>query len=189
MDNFVRFLDAVNRRLESLVRASFRIGANAVGYLCERGRLLMRTRSLECIWGLVRTRLASHSNPFGFSFEPVLASRSNEFGFLFERISYNDQTRPGYGANTFIRGANALGQKMCYTLCLTGTVYDVSASIKLIISSFSSIVNTTLLLLNFSVILLTLLKSYSINNVTTAHAQSSQGCVQIIKGSYNRVFR
>ena len=49
------------------------------------------------------------------------------------------------------------------------------------------------LCLNFSFILLTSLKFYSIDKVTTAHAQSSQGCVQIIEGTctctYNRVFK
>ena len=143
--------------------------------------------SFERIWGLIQTRLASRSNLFGFSFKHVLAFCSNALGFLFERFSYNDRTRPGCGASAFIRGANALGQKMLYTLCLTGTVYRVPASINLIISSFLSIVNT-FLRLNFSVILRTSLKSYSID-VTTAHAQSSQGYVQIIEGSYNRVLR
>ena len=49
-----------------------------------------------------------------------------------------------------------------------------------------SVVNPTLLRLYFSAIFRTSLKIYSINNLTTAHAQSSQGYVQIIEGSYNQ---
>ena len=129
--------------------------------------------------------LASRLNLFGFSFEPILAFRSNTFwlpvrmrlGFLFERVSYNDQTsdraRPGCGANVFIRGANELGQKMRYTLYLTGIVYDVPALINLMISNFSLIFNTTFLCLKFSAILHTSLQYYSIDNVATAHGQPS----------------
>ena len=149
MDNFERFSDAVRRHLESR--------SSAFQTWSERGRLLIRTRLFERVWGLVRTRLASRSNPgpFSFSFKHVLAFHLNAFGFSFECISYNDRMRPGCGANAFICLAHTLGQKMHYTLCLTGTVIDVPASINLIISSFSSIVNTTFLRLNFFVILRT----------------------------------
>ena len=140
--------------------------------------------------------LASRLNTFVLSFErnwlfvqTQLASRSNAFSFSLQHISYNGQTCPGCGVNAFIRGANEFGQKTRHTLCQTDTVYDGPASIDLIISSFSSIVNTTFLRLNLSAILCTSLKFYSTNNVTTAHVQSSQGCVQIIEGSYNRLFR
>ena len=77
---------------------------------------------------LVRTRLTSRSNAFGFSFERVwllkrvwlfvqlhFASHWNEFGFSFECVSCNNQTRPGCSANAF-------GQEKHYTLCLTGIV-------------------------------------------------------------------
>ena len=120
--------------------------------------------SSKCIHFLIRTGLASHSNVFGFSFEC---------------ISYNDQTLSDCGVDSFIHGANVFGQKTRYTLCLTGTVYDIPALIDLIISSFSSIVNTTFLRLNFSATLRTSLKFYSIDNVTTAHAQSNLGFVQM----------
>ena len=77
----------------------------------------------------------------------------------------------------FIRGENAFGQNTRYTLCLTGTVYDIPAAIDLIISRFSSIVNNTFLSLNVSAVLRTSLKFYLTDNVTTAHAQSNQGCM------------
>ena len=54
------------------------------------------------------------------------------------------------GVDASISGANAFGQRTRYTLCLMGTVCDVPALIDLIISSVSSIVNTTFLGLNFS---------------------------------------
>ena len=132
------------------------------------------------VWFVIRTGLASCLNAFGFSFERVwlfvrthLACRSNTFGFSFERILYNDQTHPSCGANAFIHRANALGQKTRYTLCLTGNVYDVPASIELIISIFSSIVNTSFFRLSFSTILRISLKFYSFDKVTTVHAQSN----------------
>ena len=137
MDNLERVSDVVRRRLES--------SSSALQTLSKRG------------WFLIRTHLAFRSNAFGFSFEHIwlfvwtgLASRSNTCGFSFEQVSHNGRTRPGCGANAFIRGANAYGQKTSYTLCLTDTVhvYDVPASLDLIILSFSSIVNTAFLRLN-----------------------------------------
>ena len=87
MDNFERVSDPVIRRLES--------------------RRAFQTLS-ECCRFLIWTRLTSHLNAFGFWFECAwlfvrtrLASCSNAFGFLFECVSYNDWTRPGWGANTF----------------------------------------------------------------------------------------
>ena len=140
--------------------------------------------SFEWVWLLVRIHLAFHSNTFGSSYERSwllvrmqLASHSNEFHPTINCVqaveqmhSYTERTR--------------LDKKKRYTLCLTGTVYEVPASIDLTISSFSSIINTTFLRLNVSAILHTSLQFYSINNVTTVHVQSNQGCVQIIKGSY-----
>ena len=139
--------------------------------------------------------LGSCSNTFGFMFEPIWLFVRTRFGFSFEHgrlfvrthfIQQSNASRPW--SERVHKRSKGTWQKMCYTLCLTGTVYDVPALINLIISSLSSIVNTTFLRLNFSVILRASLKSYSINNVTTVHAQRSQGCVQIIEGSYNRVF-
>ena len=129
MDNFEQFSDAVS---------CLETRSSAFQSCSERSRLLIRTRSFKRVWGLVRTRLASCSNPLGFSFEHVFAFRSKAFGFSLQRVSYNDWTRPGCGANEFICGANELGQKIRYTMFLTGTAYDVPASINLIISRFSS---------------------------------------------------
>ena len=113
VDNFERVSNGEKRRLES--RSSVFQPSS------ERGRLLIRTRSFKCVWRLVQTRLASRLNTFGISFEHVwllvrtrLAFRSNTFGFSFEPVSYSDRTGPGCGANAFIHGANALGQKTRY---------------------------------------------------------------------------
>ena len=151
-----------------------------------------RVWSFERVWLFIRRRLAFRSKAFGFSFERVwlfvqmrLATRSNAFGYSFERIWLLLRTSFVQHSNASIRGAKAFEQKMRYALYLTGTVYDVPASIDLINLSFSSIDCTTFLRLNFSAILCSSLKFYSIDNVTTAHAQSSQGCVQIMEGSYN----
>ena len=200
MDNFERVLDSVRKRTESRLSA-FQTLSEHVWFLiwkCLACRSNVFSFSFECVWLLVWAHLASHLNAFGFSFKLVwlfvqtwLTSRSNVFGFSLERVSYNSWTHLGCGANPFIRGANAFGPKTRYTLCLTGTVhvYDVPASIDLIILSFWSIINANFLRLNFSAVLRTLLKFYSIDNATTVHAQSNQGCVQIIEGSYNGVFR
>ena len=63
----------------------------------------------------------------------------------------------------FVRGVSAIGQKICYTLCLMGSVYGVPASMGLIILSFSSVVKTTFLL-----------QFYSINSTTTELRMRSQ---------------
>ena len=107
----------------SLARAHFRLsGRVLIGVLFERVSFGV---TFERVWFLVRRRLASRSNPFGFSFE---------------HVSCNDRTRPGCGANSsrlcservHMRSERAW-TKTRYTLCLTGTVYHLPASINLII--------------------------------------------------------
>ena len=96
MDNFERVSDTVRRRLESHL--------SVFQTLSKRSRLL------------IRTCLASRSNPFSLSFEHILASRSNVLGFLFEHVLYNNRTHPGCESNAFIHGVNELGQK-CVIPC------------------------------------------------------------------------
>ena len=143
---------------------SFGCSKKVFGFSLERvspsskhGRLLIRTQSFKCIWLLVRTRLAPHSNVLGHSFQPVWHFVWTHFGLSFERVSYNTGTRPDCGAKAFIRGANALGQK---THSLVRDRYGIWCSSRDNLDNFefSSIVNTTFLRLIFSVILRTLLK-------------------------------
>ena len=171
--------------------------------------------SSEHIRFLIQIFLASCLNAFSFLFERVwilfqahLACRSNAFGFSFERIWLLIRTRWLLIQTSFvqhwnasIRQANTFGQN---TLYLVSDRYNVQYMMfqhlpmlehhirylkHHIHSSFSLIINTTFLHLNFSTISCNSLKFYSFNNVTTAHVQSNQGCVQIIKSSCTIVFR
>ena len=64
--------------------------------------------------------------------------------------------------------------KESVTFYVTGTVYDIPASLNLIILSFSSIFDTTFLHLDFFVTLRTSLSFHLIDNATTAHGNQAK---------------
>ena len=150
----------------------------------------------EYVWRHVRTSLASHLNAFGFSFELVWLFIQTCFGFSFKCVWL-------FVWMCFIQRLNAsrLWNECIHTLSertwTKNVLYLVPDGYCIWCSSIDKLDNFELFInrqhyffcLNFSTILCTLLKFYSIDSVTTTHVQSSQDCVQIIKGSYNQVSR
>ena len=189
MDNFEQVSDAVRRHLE------FRLNFE-------------RTRSITLSNAIVQMRLATRSNTFGILFECVwlLIQTCSAFClnviwlFVWTQFGFSSEPSWLFVRMHFIRWSNTsrvwsesvqtcserAWTKMCYLACHRYWIWC---------SSIDQLDNFELFndhqhyifRLNFSVTSCTSLKIYSIENVTTAHAQSKQDCVQIIEGPYNQV--
>ena len=123
----------------TLVNNAFTLGSTVHQLVSDSvwRRLESRSSGFQTLSELVQffIHLAPRSNVFSFSFKRIwllirtrLAFHSNAFGYLFKHIWLLVWTSFVQRSNASIHGPNAFGQKTLYTLCLTGTVYDVPAS-------------------------------------------------------------